>query len=343
MARVLHGSGLALEAGMKSPVNFLVLFLSLLVAVPGIPRDAAASEMKTAGPSSDTSTMPMIVFDTTHPDPIGKWLEENAEQFGLLEPVMFTDRPKSNNSMVYRPNGAKTTPHSVVFRYVGDGTANPKNIIPDIPKIIKKVFTPPPEALKSEDAAVQISAVMKDLNYAATCSMFASSKGLGSWGQYIVDELVRGKGNSLIEGSNDLREACPNYDHLGVREKSHVWVKIFAAMAHRESSCNPKASRPGEHGQAVGLFQLHQGAEQRYSKGCKANDSGSVSGSLRCGIAMIDGQMQQKNQLFHPKTHFGVLRPQGDLVPDKNGRKQRVFLARLVIGGLKELPFCQRN
>ncbi len=329
---------------MKKPVKILMLCLGLVAAAPVMPGHAlAGSEMK-APRSAPAATIPRIPVPTNEDDPIGAWLEAHAEEFGLLEPVLFTAPATNFHSMVFRPNGTQHSKHSVVFQTFDDGTSDAKNSTPALPHVVQaKIFTPPLEALKSEDAAVQISAVMKDLNYAPTCSMFASSKGLGTWGKYIVDELVRGSGNSLIEGSDDLRKACPNYDYLGVREKSYVWVKIFAAMAHRESSCDPKASAPGPNGRAVGLFQLHQGAEQKYSKGCRRNDSGSVGGSLRCGIAMIDGQMQQKNQLFDPDTHFGVLRPQGDLVRMKNGRKQRVFLARLVIGGLKELPFCQRN
>lgn len=206
----------------------------------------------------------------------------------------------------------------------------------------QKTFTPPEDALRSSEAAAQIAAVMSDLEFSKRCSMFATRNGFGKWGNVVIDELLRGRGNALLEGTDDLRRACPRFDDLGAREKAYVWVKIFAAMASLESSCDPKVTFAGPDGEAYGLLQLHRDHEDSAATGCHKRDSYSPAASLRCGISIIDAQIVRTRQLFSRDTHFGVLRPQGDLVQTKAGAR-RVVYARTVVGALRELPICQRN
>lgn len=214
------------------------------------------------------------------------------------------------------------------------------------PPVEKKVFTPPPAAVQTTDAAAQIAAVMKDLEFSDRCDQFATESGFGSWGRVIIEELVRGEGDSLLRGTDDLRRACPNYDYLGVREKSYVWVKIIASMTFLESSCNPRAGLEsvvnGPNGRAAGLLQLHKNKEHTYGANCAKGASLSPTSTLKCAISMLDRQVEKTQALFSRATYWGVLRPQGDVVSTKRG-KRRVVLAKTVIGGLKELPICQRR
>ncbi len=214
------------------------------------------------------------------------------------------------------------------------------------PAVEKKVFTPPAAAVQTADAAAQIAAVMKDLEFSDRCDQFATESGFGSWGRVIIEELVRGEGDSLLRGTDDLRRACPNYDYLGVREKSYVWVKIIASMTFLESSCNPRAGLEsvvnGPNGRAAGLLQLHKNKEHTYGANCSKGASLSPTATLKCAISMLDRQVEKTQALFSRATYWGVLRPQGDVVSTKRG-KRRVVLAKTVIGGLRELPICQRR
>lgn len=207
----------------------------------------------------------------------------------------------------------------------------------------RKSFTPPIEATSATNAAAQITAVMKDLQFGSKCSSFATSKGFGTWGKAVIKELVYGNANSLLQGTDDLRRACPNYDYLTIPEKSHVWVNVLASMSFLESSCDPNVVGKGPDGQAVGLLQLHAGQEHMAAPGCSRNDSRSAVTSLRCTIAIIETQIKRTSALFSRDTHFGVLRPQGDLVRTRTGALKRIVKARVVVGAIKELPFCQRK
>ncbi len=213
-----------------------------------------------------------------------------------------------------------------------------------IPEVVieRKKFEPPAEALEATHPAAQIAAVMKDLDFSPNCSGFATSAGFGSWGQTVIRELTSGNANSLLQGTDDLRRACPNYDLLSNYQRSHVWVKIMASMAFLESSCNPRALGRGPNGVAAGLTQLHQGHEHKAAPGCNRGDSRSPITSIQCTISIIETQFKRTNALFSRDTHFGVLRPQGDLIRTKSGNK-RVVKARVVAGAIRELPFCQRN
>lgn len=254
-------------------------------------------------------------------DPLDAWFTINGQAFGLLADEPKTESPSqtSNSGQPPRPVTMKVEP---------------------------KRFTPPPKAIATSDAAVQIKAVMDDLKFKGVCDKFADEKGFGPWGHAVIDSLKRGNGEALLAGTNDLRRACPNYDNLGVEERSYVWVNVFATMAFKESSCRPAVERPGiKKGRfAKGILQLHKDSEQAYAEGCNRGDSRSAVKSLSCGIAILNKQIEKSDRLFYDDSHWGVLRPKGDLIRDpKTGKKRRVVLTRLIIGGLKELPLCQRG
>lgn len=256
-------------------------------------------------------------------DVLGEWLEQNAELFDLY--MDESDVPQ-------KPTGNEP---------FGSVPVTPVRV-----KVEKKTFTPPPAAIATSDAATQIKAVMDDLKFKGTCDQFATEKGFGPWGRVVIDALKRGHGEALLEGPDDLLEHCPNYKNLGVEERSYVWVNIFAMMAFKESTCRPGARRPGiAAGRwARGILQLHEDKENTYSKSCKRGASRSPGETLRCGIVMLNNQVQETGRLFYKRTYWGVLRPQGDLKKDpKTGRARRVDLTKLTKGSLKELPLCQRS
>ncbi len=299
----------------------------VLCALTGISSSVNAQEVRTrsntptqraaAAPPATAAGAPQQASRTNSSDSLGAWLEMHGQAFGL-----FKDEPTDSGK--------------------AEGTNPPA---PVTLKVEPKRFTPPPAAIATSDAAAQIKAVMDDLKFQGSCDKFADEKGFGPWGQAVIDSLKRGNGQALLEGTSDLRRACPNYENLGVEERSYVWVNIFATMAFKESSCDPTAEIPGiKKGRyARGILQLHKDSEHGYAEGCKRGDSRSPIKTLTCGISMLNDQIEKSGRLFYEKTYWGVLRPQGDLLKGKNGKKRRVVLTRLTIGGLKELPLCQRG
>lgn len=302
-------------------VYFFTFILPLAHA--SLPPESAIAVESQLTKSSAVEAAPA---DTDPMSPIADWLEENGSYYDLfLDPKPEVKAPPQSGTISLKPI-----------------SINLKQTVGEQQK--KKVFTPPPKALASTDAAAQIKAVMNDLKFGNKCDAFATEKGFGTWGRTVVEEISNGKAPALIEGTEDLRRACPNYDYLGYREKSYVWVKILASMSFLESSCNPKANVPGIKAdrRAVGLLQLHGGSEQIYAEECKRGAARSPTETLRCGIQMLNDQVVRSDALFSRKSYWGVLRPQGDLVKTKKG-KRRALLARVVVGSLKELPLCQRR
>lgn len=285
------------------------------------PRRAAAAPATAAGaPQVSAQVSAPAPTATSESDVIGAWLEIHGQAFGL-----FKDEPETDSTSQTPNSGQPPRPVTM--------------------KVEPKRFTPPPKAIATSDAAAQIKAVMDDLKFEGACDKFADEKGFGPWGHAVIDSLKRGNGEALLSGTNDLRRACPNYDNLGVEERSYVWVNILATMAFKESSCDPTAEIPGirKGRYARGILQLHKDSEHVYAEGCNRGDSRSPVKTLRCGISMLNDQIEKSGRLFFEKTYWGVLRPQGDLLKGKNGKKRRVVLTRLTIGALKELPLCQRG
>lgn len=331
---------------MKTRSTLFMMSLVLALPVGAWSATKAKSTAATAKTANRTTT---TAVRSTSDDPIGEWIEKNGDRFGLYwdEPTAKTPtaKPTAPQRGVVAPRGG-----AVIMRTAETRTVNPSvdqvGVEAGESKVEKKVFTPPPAAVQTTDAAAQISAVMKDLEFSDRCDQFATPNGFGPWGRVIVEELVRGEGDALLRGSDDLRRACPNYDYLGVREKSYVWVKVIASMTFLESSCNPRAGLErvvkGPNGRAAGLLQLHKDKENQYGANCPKGASTSPTATLKCAISMLDRQLEKTEALFSRATYWGVLRPQGDVVKTKRG-KRRVVLAKTVIGGLRELPLCRRK
>ncbi|MBL7686800.1 MAG: hypothetical protein JNJ49_02115 [Bdellovibrionaceae bacterium] len=237
-------------------------------------------------------------------DPLGDWLEQNADKMRL---------------------------------YV-DGQTNTEK---------PKQFVPPTGTSSTMDPALQVAAVIADLGYNKRCSAFADENGLGRLGKVVVNEISNGQfehvGN-LLNGSDDLKRACPRYDTLNTNEKAHVFVMLLASMSFFESSCDPtsglKRRVQGPNGALGGLIQLHKGKENVYAPNCPRGASNKPETTLTCGLSMLNKQLDRQEAIFSPRSYWEVLRPKKTFVKTKSGKRRQVQLARTVVGSLRELPLC---
>ena len=168
------------------------------------------------------------------------------------------------------------------------------------------------------------------LNFSERCENFVGEEGLGKWGMAIINEMHRERFDALYNGTNDLIEICPGFKTLDDESKELVWVMIVNAMVHLESSCNNNEVARGPNGAVVGLLQLHQNREHRYSEGCNRGDARTDSGSLSCGLSMLNKQLQYDEALFSRKSYWDVLRPQA---------RSRKYLK--VKESVQNLTFCR--
>lgn len=133
----------------------------------------------------------------------------------------------------------------------------------------------------------------------AECDKFISSNkngGYGVWGQEIVQYLNE-KGEKSAFYSNDLSgmsdgiKACPNWSKMSKEEKEHFWVWVIAAIAHTESTCNPRARNGNaSNGVAVGLLQLDERVSARKWRGpsCAVKSVANPRENLRCGMDIME-------------------------------------------------------
>lgn len=165
-------------------------------------------------------------------------------------------------------------------------------------------------AITSQMSVGDLSQINSSMNFANACSGFVNSKGLGSWGSVVVNEMRAKNYQALYDGTSDIRAVCPAYNSLNSNSKELVWVMIINAMAHLESSCNAGITATGPNGQLIGLLQLHNGREQAYAPNCRKGDGKTGAGNIRCGLSMLDGQLRRDGMLFSRKSYWDVLRPQ---------------------------------
>lgn len=60
------------------------------------------------------------------------------------------------------------------------------------------------------------------------------------WSRYLVKILME-DWNSLLKGSSDIKDFCPNYYNLGSQDRANVWAQLIVAMTRFESGYNPTA------------------------------------------------------------------------------------------------------
>lgn len=139
----------------------------------------------------------------------------------------------------------------------------------------------------------------------AECDKFIStdeSGGYGPWGNEIVAYLDE-KGDDSVFYKNSLNgmdegvKACPNWENMNKDEKQHFWVWVMAAIAHTESTCNPKARNgQGTNGCAVGLLQLDEKTSARKWRGpnCAVKSVSTPKENLRCGMDILEELLKGK-------------------------------------------------
>jgi hypothetical protein len=161
------------------------------------------------------------------------------------------------------------------------------------------------------DAAEDISNIYGKMKWGDVCENFVSETDFGKWGNMIKNELNANSYPDIIKGSPDLSKYCPSYSSLSALDRENVWVLILNSIAFYESSCDDKKTARGPNGRLKGLLQLHVGREQLYAPNCKKGDGKSPQGTFRCGISMLNGQLDRGENLFSRKSYWDVLRPQG--------------------------------
>lgn len=178
-------------------------------------------------------------------------------------------------------------------------------------------------------SAEQISAVSDKMNWGDACDQFTSDDEFGKWGNMIMKELKSNATPSLMEGSDDLKKLCPGYKSLNLENRQNVWVLIINAMAFYESSCNKNVTAKGPNGKLIGLLQLHNGKEDVYAPNCKKGDGKTPAGTFRCGLSMLNSQLERGEDLFSRKSYWDVLRPQA-----------RSKKAAKIQRAIKSFPLC---
>ncbi|HWU42614.1 MAG TPA: hypothetical protein VN132_04215 [Bdellovibrio sp.] len=151
-----------------------------------------------------------------------------------------------------------------------------------------------------------------ELEWGDACENFASEDEFGKWAGMIMKELRKDGHEALIQGSDDLLKVCPNYSRLDIEGQRNVWVLIVNAMAFYESTCRDDAKGRGPNGKLIGLLQLHAGKEDLYVKSglCQKGDGKTPQGTFRCGLAMMNEQLERGEGLFSRRSYWDVLRPQ---------------------------------
>lgn len=103
----------------------------------------------------------------------------------------------------------------------------------------------------------------------------------------------------MIQGSKDIRYACPDWIHLDRESRKNFYVALVTSLALIESSCdNHNDNRRASNGTAYGLWQ----SKSRLTP---------IKGA-RWAINQIDSQMEQSNLLFWSnsnRNYWAALNP----------------------------------
>ncbi len=167
------------------------------------------------------------------------------------------------------------------------------------------------------------------------CEGFIDSRGeYGPWGKIVVDYVNSSEENrrlfhkakfSRLGAKIKGGSPCPAFDSSKGEKKDYAIVALMAALAHKESSCDPNARGPKFDSVPVGLFQVPE-----LSSGAK-----SVDANIKYAMDKISAQLKRlKSWLTGPKRENKV---QSYFEPLRRPEHER---SKGFINALRSLPIC---
>ncbi|MDA9189535.1 hypothetical protein N9O57_00995 [bacterium] len=152
----------------------------------------------------------------------------------------------------------------------------------------------------------------------------------------------------------DLQKiGCPGYKSLGEEDKKKFWAVMMGSMSHYEGEHKPDEyfDEPGGDGESMndsyGLLQID--AANAGAAGCVKEDGSKPEGgklgkegggdmydpvvNLRCGLAMVNKQLERKNgKIFDDGSYWAIFR---------EGRPAEEKFSKLVVEEMKQIEACQ--
>lgn len=183
--------------------------------------------------------------------------------------------------------------------------------------------------------------------------LWESKRAEGKQWTEATKKMIAQHGPTLLRGTSDVKEFCPNFFSLSVPQKIHFWSFMISVLTRYESYYNPVV-RYIEHNQGVdrvtgkpvaseGLLQLSYQDTLKYkfcdfdwsidSKLSETDPKKTIFDpikNLRCGIGILDLQVQKYDKFATDKgAYWAVIMPS-----HKNNR-----LAKIAVD-VKQLPYC---
>lgn len=189
------------------------------------------------------------------------------------------------------------------------------------------------------------------------CSKFADANGFGPYGKLISDIMKPETHAALFAGTDDIISRCKPFSTFDDQQKKDFYTYLFAHLAYAESSCDPTAHAAGPNGRAQGLVALHKNLEHKYTakdqflNKCNKGDSKTAEKSLRCGLAMLDGQLAVKSELFARTGYWGPFTPQtkkrvtvalqDPKNPERRLKSKTMNVNAFIKHAIKIYPYCK--
>lgn len=188
-------------------------------------------------------------------------------------------------------------------------------------------------------ASTHFGSLASRMRYSPGCEkQFISSAGFGPLGRVVKDALEKSTTINLLNRDLSFGGACPGYREMDSEQRKNFWVFVIMSMSHFESSCREQVLNTGPNGVAAGLLQLHHDSEDLYVKKdpelyCDKGAASDARKSIRCGLTMIDNQVERTSEFFDDKSHWQVLR-----YADRPGSQ-----AYQIRYALSQIPDCKAN
>lgn len=161
-------------------------------------------------------------------------------------------------------------------------------------------------------------AIADELDYwgiGKVCAKFANPSGFGDYGVYIKQKINPETHPALYQKVADVKKLCPGYSSFNDEQMEDFTVYLLAHLSYAESTCRPNASAQGPDGIAYGLLALHKNREyystpETIRNKCLKGDATTAIRSLRCGLAMLEGQISNRSAMFPRQSYWGPFTPQ---------------------------------